>query len=239
MKKHILLFAALGFMLISMVPAEVCESDLFVMGTVVTKANYYKKGLLMFTNTETVKGVSKTGSSTTADIYVTTVANLTKTMVSTDTKIRCENGSFYIDMNNLISQYPSLGAGVTAEFEGIDIEYPGTMLSGSKLPDAKLKMTTKSDGEVISVYTVTMTNRKVIGKEDKTTKAGKFDCWKIEYDMNVEIVMMQDGEPTNTPAKSYHCIEWFTSKTGIVYSENYKEDKLESHSEIISIKKGQ
>jgi hypothetical protein len=236
MKKHFLLFAALGFTLMSMVPAEVCESDLFIKGTSVTTATFDEKGKLVSSGTSTIKEVTKTAASVSADMHVTTVDAKEKETGSADVKLRCENGKFYMDMKNFAATNTArMGKDFTFEFEGIDMEYPSAMTAGQKLPDAQVIMTTKNNGTVFSTMTVKMINRKVIGKESKTTKAGTFDCWKIEYDIDFEMVMAMG----KMPIKPRRSIEWFTPKIGTVYSESYKEDKLESHSEITSIKKGQ
>ena len=236
MKKHFLLFAALGFTLMSMVPAEVCESDLFVKGTVVTTATYDEKGKPMTSGTSTIKAVTKTGASVSADMHVVTFDAKDKETGSADVKLRCENGSFYMDMKNFAAQNTTrMGEDFSFEFEGIDMQYPGSMTVGQKLPDAQMIMKTMNKGTLFSTTTVKMINRKVLAKESKTTKAGTFDCWKIEYTTDLEMVMMMG----KMPIKPRRSVEWYTPKVGTVYSESYKEDKLESHSEIINIKKGQ
>lgn len=236
MKKHFLLFAALGFTLMSMVPAEVCESDLFVKGTVVTNATYDDKGKLVSSGKSTISAVNKTATSVSADMHVITYDAKEKETGSADVKLRCENGKFYMDMKNFaMANSTAMGKDFTFEFEGIDMEYPSVMTAGQKLPDAQVIMTTKNNGTVFSTMTVKMINRKVVANVRRTTKAGVFDCWEIEYDIDFEMVMAFG----KMPIKPRHCFEWFAPKIGTVYSESYKGDKLESHSEITSIKKGQ
>ncbi|MGL5890759.1 MAG: TapB family protein [Bacteroidia bacterium] len=236
MKKIHFLFAALCFTLMSMVPTEVCQSDLFVKGTVVTTATYDEKSKLMTSGTSTIKAVTKTGTSVSADMHVVTSDAKAKETGSADVKLRCENGSFYMDMKNFAAQNTTrMGEDFTFEFEGIDMQYPGTMTVGQKLPDAQMIMKTMNKGTLFSTTTVKMVNRKVLAKESKTTKAGTFDCWKIEYNIDFEMAMFLG----KTPLKQRRSVEWYTPKVGTVYSESYKEDKFEGHSEIISIKKGQ
>lgn len=232
MKKLLFPLLASAFLFTSMVPAEVCESDLFVKGVSITTTTYDEKGKLVSTGTSTIKEVTKTASSATAEMHVSTVDAKSREMGSADVKMRCENGKFYMDMKNFASTSNArMGADFTFEFEGLDMEYPGNMSVGMKLPDAHVVMNTKNKGTQFSTTTIKMYNRKVVAKENKTTPAGTFDCWKIEYDIDFEMVMAMG----KLPIKPRHSIEWFTPKIGTVYSESYKESKLESHSEISKI----
>ncbi|MCU0434534.1 MAG: hypothetical protein MUC87_13860 [Bacteroidia bacterium] len=234
MKKLFFPLVASAFLFTAMVPAEVCESDLFVKGVSITTSTFDEKGKLVSTGTSTIKEVEKTAVSVFADMHVSTVDAKSREMGSADVKMRCENGKFYMDMKNFASSNNTrMGADFSFDFEGIDIEYPSVMSVGMNLRDAHVIMTTKNNGSQFSTTTIKMYNRKVVARENKTTPAGTFDCWKIEYDIDFEMVMAMG----KLPIKPRHSIEWFTPKIGAVYTESYKEGKLESHSETTKIVK--
>lgn len=234
MKKVFIVILPLAFLLMSMLPEEVCDSALFKKGTTITMTNYDSKGNAVSTGTSTIQSVIQSGTSTSADMHVVTVDNKGKEQGQADIKMRCENGKYYMDMKNFVaSSAGKMGKDITLDFEGTDMEYPSVFDLNSSLPDAMVKMTAKSNGTTVATTIAKMYNRKVIAKESHTTPAGTFECWKISYDIDVDIAFSMG----KIPVKPYQNIEWYSSQVGIVRTESYKEEKMESYSELTKIVK--
>lgn len=84
----------------------------------------------------------------------------------------------------------------------------------------------------MTVMTMTMNvkNRKVEAKEDITTPAGTFSCYKVSSEMETEMGQMM---PIKVSIKT---VEWFSENTGVVRSESYKSNgKLQGYSILSSL----
>jgi hypothetical protein len=78
--------------------------------------------------------------------------------------------------------------------------------------------------------TVTITDRKVVGKESVTTPAGTFDCFKITSNSTIK---------TKTVVgitMEFSAIEWLAPKAAIVKSESYKKGKLQGYTLLTKLK---
>lgn len=74
-------------------------------------------------------------------------------------------------------------------------------------------------------------NRTVAGQEEMTTPAGTFSCYKITYDMDMNVKVMGMGRTTNLTGT-----EWIAEGVGMVRNEQYdKNGKLNSYSVLTKL----
>ena len=105
------------------------------------------------------------------------------------------------------------------------LEYPATMKEGDALKDASFSMDFKSASGLSGHISIDMTNRKVAGKENVTTPAGTWDCYKITYHSKT-VFKMGIGIPMNADVT-----EWYAPGFGVVKTESGS-----GGTEIVSIK---
>ena len=113
-------------------------------------------------------------------------------------------------------------AGMNAKFEGTYPSFPANLSVGQKM---EYSYTMKMG---MSKTTTTGTNT-VSAKESVTTEAGTFDCYKVDSEISVK-VMMQTNKMTMTA--------WYANGIGAVKSETYdSKGNVETVQELISVKK--
>ena len=143
----------------------------------------------------------------------------------------CENGTFKIDMNKMLPEetLKQLGETVEIQVDQSEMEFPTDLHAGQKLKDATVTLKAFSNGIRIMNMTVKIYDRVVEKAESITTKAGTFDCLKLNYKTN--LVMGFLNQTTSTS-------EWLSKSVGMVRSEYYnKKGKLESYSELAEYKR--
>lgn len=171
------------------------------------------------------------GNNMSATIATEVVDAKGKNMTSGEFKVKCENGVFYIDMQSMLDPN-SMGAykDMEVKVDGDFLNLPTNMEVGQKLNDGKLKMTISSSGMTVMTMTMNVKNRKVEAKEDITTPAGTFSCYKVSSEMETEMGQMM---PIKVSIKT---VEWFSENTGVVRSESYKSNgKLQGYSILSSL----
>jgi hypothetical protein len=151
------------------------------------------------------------------------------------TSMTCSGGKISIDLRNLMASRASqAGKDMEVKIEGDMTEYPSAMTAGQSLSDATMIMRAYSSGSELSTTTIKITDRKVAAVESKTTSAGTWECYKITYTMDMK---MKVGAMSVPGMKPMQVTEWFSYKVGTVRSETYKNEKLESYSELTAYKK--
>lgn len=156
-------------------------------------------------------------------------------------KFRIEGNVLYAD--NILAKTSTL---LSSEFEkmasgdmkmdmtadGKQTQLPLNLAVGQTLPDEEvLKVTIKMTGIMdMTFYTITSyKNRKVEAKEDVTTPAGTFHCFKINYDLDVsmDMGMMQQNAVEKV-------IEWLSPEIGIIKTERYNQKGKLSSTMLLS-----
>ncbi len=142
--------------------------------------------------------------------------------------VKCEAGIFYVDMEGYINQQMvSAYEDMEVKVETDNLELPGKLSPGDVLKDVSLKMDISSSGFKIMTLQLTITDRLVESKENITTAAGSFECFKI----NQNIVT---SRPVRTTMKT---TEWLSPGTGMIKSESYNgSGKFMGRSELIELK---
>jgi hypothetical protein len=116
--------------------------------------------------------------------------------------------------------------------EGVNLDYPDNLKAGQSLPDGKVKIKIKSSGMNMMDMEMNIINRKVEAIETLETPAGSFECAVISQESKMETSTM--GIPMKMNFKSK---EWFSSKAGMVKSEDYSEKgKLKGYTLLTELK---
>ncbi len=129
-------------------------------------------------------------------------------------KVRCSGGQTILEPEAILSP------GMLQQYEGMEYEvsgdgltFPNRLSVGQSLPDGEIRM--KIDAGIMNMsMTVTMTDRKVIKKEQITVPAGTFECYVITY--------------TNTlkmgTSKTHYSTQWIARGIGMVKEETKKSN---------------
>ena len=136
--------------------------------------------------------------------------------------LNCNNGIITIDMQSLISPETLQAFGnMEVEVNSEDLEIPAELVVGDQLKDGKLTLTAGGESGFNFGVTVNITNRKVEKKEQITTPAGTFECFKITYDVETKSIISARGKSA----------EYISEGHGVVKSESFdKNGKLTGYS---------
>src|SRR6187397_636081 len=170
---------------------------------------------------------SKTnGGSITATINSEFVDAKGKSITKATNNVKCENGVMQMDMKTFIPpvQMEQMKSG-TATATDVYLEYPANMNVGDQLKDGQFNMDYESNGLKSSIE-ISITERKVEGKESVTTPAGTWECYKISAKNKIVSKTAGIGFPIKMEVT-----EWFSPGFGVVKTES-KSGKTE----ITSIK---
>jgi len=186
-----------------------------------------KKGEESGKMTYAVSESKKNGSSITAMINSEFVDAKGKTISKATNNVKCENGVMQMDMKTFIppvqSEQMKTGEAKAAE---VYLEYPANMNVGDQLKDGQFNMDYESTSGLKSSIEISITERKVEGKESVTTPAGTWECYRISAKNKIVSKTAGIGFPIKMDV-----VEWFAPGFGIVKTES-KTGKTE----ITSIK---
>ena len=176
--------------------------------------------------TYVVSNSKKSGSSITAMINSEFVDAKGKSITKATNNVKCENGVMQMDMKTFIppAQTEQMKSG-EAKATDVYLEYPANMNVGDQLKDGQFNMDYESSGLKSSIE-ISITERKVEGKESVTTPAGTWECYKISAKNKIVSKTAGIGFPIKMDVT-----EWFSPGFGVVKTES-KSGKTE----ITSIK---
>jgi len=177
--------------------------------------------------TYVVSDSKKNGSSITATINSEFVDAKGKTISKATNNVKCESGVMQMDMKTFIppAQMEQMKSG-EAKATDVYLEYPANMNVGDQLKDGQFNMDYESTSGLKSSIEISITDRKVEGKETITTSAGTWECYKISAKNKIVSKIAGIGFPIKMDV-----VEWFAPGFGIVKTES-KTGKTE----ITSIK---
>lgn len=229
MKKSLLFFVLCVFFGIS-----VSAQDVFFPtkeGVVLGYKTYDKKGKETGGSRITIKTVKGVPGNLSITYQIESLDPKEAVVFLDNITITQKGDVMYFDMGNFVNKAAFQQNGqIPAEVKitGNSMETPVNALAGTTLPDANMTMEMKM-GFLNMKMTANLTNRKVGGWEDLTTKAGSFNSCKFTADVAATILGM------NLKSKS---AEWYAKGVGIVKSESYdKKGDLESRMELVEFKK--
>jgi hypothetical protein len=192
--------------------------------------NYDKKGKALTVGNHKAVSVENDGGVYNSQIKLD-VKNLDKGDTFTmEYDVGCENGILSIDMSRFfdssqLMQYE--GADFNIDIEGDMLYFPRDLKEGEELNDGHITIKVNKDGFTFVTMTMTVLNRKVLGNESITTKAGTFDCQKVTYDFESKFGIIKVRGSV---------AEWYHDNRVIVRSESYnKKGKLLGSTELTQI----
>jgi hypothetical protein len=185
-----------------------------------------KKGKDVGKQVYTVSNVSKSGSTTTGTVNSEFFDDKGKNISKATNNIKCINGVLMMDMKVFIPspQQQQMGT-AAASASDVYLEYPSDMKEGDVLKDGDFSMDFKNSAGMSGNVAVSITERKVLGKESVTTPAGTWECFKISSKNKITIKLIV-GIPVRADV-----IEWYAPGFGIV-----KTDANGATTEVTSIK---
>lgn len=110
-----------------------------------------------------------------------------KEVESMKTEFRCVDGIFYMNFRDLMTDNPALKKveGMEMKIEGGDMGFPTNLSVGQTLADSKMSMQMIMNGTPLMKMEFNMNDRKVEGKENVTTPAGTWECYKVTYTVSL------------------------------------------------------
>ncbi len=126
-------------------------------------------------------------------------------------------------IDGVITMDPTASMGDSgAEVSGTYPTFPATFEVGQDIGKYEYKM------KMMGMTTTVSGSSKVVAKENVTTDAGSFDCFKVESEVNTKAMM------SNTKVSS---ASWYAKGIGAVKTETYdKKGKVQSVQELVSMK---
>ncbi|RMD74403.1 MAG: hypothetical protein D6818_03280 [Bacteroidetes bacterium] len=117
---------------------------------------------------------------------------------------------------------------VEITMEGDKMVLPNELKENMTLPDAQMTTIVKMSGMTLVNATVRLTDRTVLGKEQVTTPAGTFDCFKITQTTETKAGLAGTRRTAT--------VSWVAKGIGMVKSEDYDHrGRLTSKSELIEL----
>lgn len=185
MKKSIrLLFLYLAFAPVS-TWAQECMGVLLKEGSGYEMISYDGKGKENGRMIYRVEEVSEEGPTTVIMMHLEAFDKKGDPSFKSTYKLNCTGSEMRVDASAMIGedQRKSFEA-FDMKFTSEDIVYPNNLSIGQDLPDGAMHGV-GSTGPMSITTDMTMTNRKVVGKETLTVPAGTFETYKITSDMNI------------------------------------------------------
>ncbi|MEM9675828.1 MAG: hypothetical protein ACFB15_24200 [Cyclobacteriaceae bacterium] len=182
--------------------------------------SYDKKDKVVGRQENKVLEVDNSSDGMTAVIETKLYDKKDKLVTEGEFEVVCEGSRIKIDMDQMLQSMEQLKAmeGMDTEIETDFIMLPSELEVGQDLPDSKatIKMKMGSGGANMMSNDIIIKDRKVAVREELTTPAGTFDCYKITY--NTDVTMKAMGMNRTS---TYAGAEWFARNVGMVRSESY------------------
>lgn len=225
MKKALLVIILLFFNL-KITKSQSCGYLLMTNNAEVEMSMYDKKG------NSSGKVIYKVLSSngTEAKVNSKVLNEKGKELTTAEGTYKCDGKNFSVDMRAMLpgEQAKSMNMkDMEVKTNNATLYYPTNVSVGSNLPDNEFVADTYTGGMKIMSMNLRVTDRKVEGKENITTPAGTFECYKISSNQNVKAIFNI----------SMQTIEWFSPNVGIIKTETYRKGDLVSSTLITKIVK--
>lgn len=177
----------------------------------------------------TVLDVKETGGATTIQMQSEVTDRKDKPVGSSTYELRCENGSFFLDMQSMVSaEQKAAFKDMKLDVQANKLDIPANPSAGTALKDGTLSMKGAAEGSPFGFnLTTKITNRKVAAVEDITVPAGTYKAIKLTYDVETKFMVTTRGKAA----------EWYVKDLGMVRSETYdKNDQLLGYMVLQSVK---
>lgn len=236
MKKIVFSFTALAFIITTaFTGSSVCDTNDYFHQSVKSMMGYYNGAREQTgTGTSEVTKVYTSGDSTIAIISSTYKDTKKDEPNSSEMKLVCVNGAFVMDMGEMMNSRMPAGQDIKMVCTGNFVTYKSSYTVGEKLEDVNMTVETYSGGNLLATTNVKITDRKVESYADLVVPAGTFKCYKISYTTSSEMKMQDIAVPAMQPSRS---VAYFCPTAGMVRMEQYKQDKIDSYNELLSLTK--
>jgi hypothetical protein len=211
----------------------------FKQGAEIESKTYNAAGEAVNTQVTKVLTVKEDGGVTVANVEGTDTQTGDGKATTRNYDYKCDGNKIYFDIASMFRTEAKNG---DASFKGSIIEYPINVTAGQTLPDATGTMSSGKDGKIMEMK-YHYKDRKVEGKEDVTTAAGSFSCYKISNSVDVDMDIPGMDESAKKMMKSMKdkmkttTSTWFAPDFGIVKMEMYQNGKLITKTEVTAFKK--
>ena len=190
--------------------------------------SFDKDDKLTGSSIQTIKEFSETGNSTSAHIEAQSFDKKGEDLGKTEFSVICENGEYSVDMKSFMnSQTMEAYEEMDVKVKSDNLKIPANLNVGDELGNGKLEISVHTEGMKIMGMTTDITQRKVEAKEEITTEAGIFDCYKITYILTVKTMFSVKMEVA----------EWIAEEVGTVKSETYSNGESMGYTLLTGIKK--
>jgi len=190
--------------------------------------SYDGKDKVTGSSVQTIKNVVNEAGTNSATIEVQVFDKKGKDIGTKAYEVKCENGVYSVDMKSFMdpatmAAYEEMEVKVNSN----NLQIPSHLEAGDVLDDGKLEITVYSEGMRLMGMSTEITQRKVEGKEQITTDAGTFDCYKITYTITTKTMFSVRVEAA----------EWIAENVGTVKNETYSRGKSIGYSLLTGIEK--
>ena len=224
MSMHKLLFLLVCLAGVNNSLAQCNEFYQFKEGSSWEMESFDAKGKLTGTNKQSVSSFNEQGDSFVAKVHSIMTDKKGKEVMQNDLEFKCENGTMIIDMRNFINEEQMKAfQNYELTMESENLEMPSILTVGQTLKNGLVTLTA-SNSPIPMLMTVSITDRKVEGKEKVTSPAGTFECYKITSNSTIQ-TKMGIGMTVE-----FSTIEWLAPKVAVVKSESYRKGKLQGYS---------
>ena len=219
--------AFLGFIATATAQTGCSKYYPFKEGTKAEITAYDKKGKTSAIIDYTILKTTKTSEGEVATMKSSVKDENGKLIAETKYNATCDGNKISIDFKSMVSpmmmdQFKDMDYDIS----GTDLEIPNNLSVGQTLPDAQMIMNISMSGIKMNME-LSITNRKVIGKESVTTPAGTFDCFVITSDMTTKMGVSQTSSSK----------QWIAEGVGMVKQEDYQKGKVSSSSLLTAFSK--
>jgi hypothetical protein len=223
------------------VDAGACGKMIFFQtGAEIEATSYDEEGKEMSKQYTKILSVTNDGGITVANAEgKNTEADGEKKTTTVNYDYKCDGNKIYFD---IASMFRTAEKEKDATFESSLIEYPINLKVGEVLPDATGTMSSVKNGKKMTMK-YAYKDRKVESREDVTTAAGTWNCYKVSNSVEVEMDIPGMDEKTKEMMKKMKegmkstSITWFGPDFGIVKMEMYMNGKLQARNEVTAVKR--
>ncbi|MDE5418653.1 hypothetical protein L3049_11605 [Labilibaculum sp. DW002] len=229
MKRLLILCTIMAFFSTSAISQD---CTIYIPSDVGTELHYEiknGKGKLQATYSQKIISIKENGSETVFELLQTHKdPKDPENIIMQDTiGFRCKGNEFYIDMEKYLNQKQLEGfKNMEIKLTTDDLMYPSKLSPGMNLKDGSISIEV---GNGIMNMTTNIVNRKVEAREEVTTPAGNFDCYKISENVQSKVGFIKVNISNVT---------WIIQDIGTIRSESYnKRGKLDTVTELVKIVK--
>jgi hypothetical protein len=212
----------------------------FQQGAEIVATSYDEEGKETSKQYTKILSVTNTGGFTVANVEgKDTEAGGEKKTTTVKYDYKCDGNKIYFD---IASMFRTAEKNEESSFASSLIEYPINLKEGEVLPDAVGTMSSVRNGKKSTMKYI-YKDRKVEGREDVTTAAGTWTCYKVSNSVEVEMDIPGMDDKTKEMMKKMKegmksiTTTWFAPDFGIVKMEMYMNGKLTSRNEVTAVKR--